>query len=400
MNHNPKKVIVRKSYYTFSREYPAGQIDTGRQHKRHRSKKRTALQILLCVVLFCVVTAVSFFWTDLSLKVSNREPAQEETATAVTDENGVVQTMLTAGSLRAMSVTPESINGRGPVKEIVKQLRRKDCNSVILDFKARNGRLLFASLEQPALLAKASIYSNETVRSAIKQFRNAGISVIARVYCFEDPLIAAQNPAFAVTYLDTQVAWLDKKEEDGGKAWLNPYSSKARNYLLKLLREINAFSISGVILESVCFPTGDNLESATFTGDDNGAARGTILERFVQKAKSVLSPGRFLLLGITADDLRSGNADRYDGRLNSEKLDGMFVHTAGAVNSKNPPKDYETQVNAFSTLESRLTAGQKLVLDLPMAETRRKYVRALEKEGFSDFAFTQDEPEPQPPQDK
>ena len=392
MKKNPKKVIVRKSYYTFSREYPAGQIDTGRQHKRHRSKGRTALQILLFVVLFCAVAGLSFFWTDLSLKISNRAPAQEETATAVTDENGVVQTLLTSGSIRALSAPAESIRDRASVKAVVKQLRRRDCNSVILDFKAKDGRLLFVSLEQPALLAKASRFSNETVRNAIKQFKSAGISVIARVWCFEDPLIAAQNPDFAVTYLDTQVPWLDSKEEDGGKAWLNPYSSKARAYLLKLLQEINAFSVSGVILESVCFPAGDNLDSATFPGESGGAARGGVLERFLEKARDATPQGRFLLVGMTADDLRNGNADLYDGRLNTDKLSGVFVHTAGAVDPEDPPDDYEAQVNGFSTLESRVSAGQTIVLDLPLAETNRKYLRALEKEGFSCLAFTQDEP--------
>lgn len=391
MKKNPNKVIVRKSYYTFSREYPAGQIDTGRRHKRHRSKKRTALQILLCVVLFCAVAALSFFWTDLSLKISNRAPAQEATATAVTDENGVVQTMLTTGGLRALSAPMESIRDRASVKAVVKQLRRRDCSAVILDFKAQDGRLLFASLEQPALLAKASLFSNETVRNAIKQFRNAGFGVIARVFCFEDPLIAAQDPAFAVTYMDTQVPWLDRKEEDGGKAWLNPYSSKARGYLLKLLQEINAFSVSGVILESVCFPVGENLDSATFTGESGGAARSGVLERFLQKARDTVPAERFLLVGMTAEDLRGGNADRYDGRLNTESLDGVFVHTAGAVDSDDPPKDYEAQVNAFSTLESRLLSGQKIVLDLPLSETSRKYLRALEQEGFTCFAFSQDE---------
>ncbi len=391
MKKNPDKVIVRKSYYTFSREYPAGQIDTGRRHRRHRSKKRTALLSLLCAVLFCAAAALSFFWTDLSLKISNRAPAQEETAAAVTDENGAVRTMLTDGGLRALAVPAASIRDRASVKAVIKQLRRRDCNGVILDFKARDGRLLFASLEQPALLAQGSLFRNETVRNAIKQLRNADIGVIARVFCFEDPLIAAQDPAFAVTYMDTQVPWLDKKEEDGGKAWLNPYSGKARGYLLKLLQEINAFAVSGVILESVCFPVGENPETATFSGESGGAARGGVLERFLQKARAAVPADRFMLVGMTADDLRGGNADRYDGRLSFEAADGVFVHTADAGNEDDPPKDYEAQVNAFSTLESRLTAGQKLVLDLPLAQAGRRYLRALEREGFAYFAFTQEE---------
>ncbi len=391
MKKSPNKVVVRNSYYTFSRDYPAGQIHTVRRRSRPRDRRKLFLRILLGVVLFCAVFCLSFFWTDLSLKISNRADAQENSAEAVTDENGVVRTVLSNGSLRALSLSAETIRDRSTVRQSIKQLRRKDCSAVILDFKDRDGRLLFASLEPAALLAKASLYSNDTVRTAIKQYRNAGFSVLARFYCFEDPLIAGRNPDYAVTYMDTQVPWLDKKAEDGGKAWLNPYSGKARSYLLKLLQETQAFAVDGVILESVCFPQSDNIDTATFPGESGGAVRSGVLKRFLEKAKAVLPESRILLVGISADDLRHGNADRYDGRLDTETANGVLVHTAGAVDAKQRPKDYDAQVNAFSTLESRVSPGRAIMLELPVSEVTRKYLRALEKEGFRYLVIGQDD---------
>lgn len=391
MKNDPKKVIVRKSYYTFSKEYPAGNIDTGRNYKRYRSRKKTVLRVLLLALLFCAVLTLTFFWTDLSLKISNRPIDNETQISAATDENGAVVTALTEGELRAMAMPVQTIADRVSVRKSIKQLRRFDCNAVILDFKLRDGHLLYASLEQPALLAKCSLFSNETVRTAIKQYQSAGIHVLARVYCFEDPLIAAQNPAFAVTYMDTQVPWLDKKEEEGGKAWLNPYSGKARAYLLSLLREINAFQISGVILESVCFPDSENLDSATFPGESGGAARNGVLTRFLEKAKEVLSEGRFLLVGMTAADLRRGNDVLYEGTLSSDKIDGYFVHTAGSVDTTEKHFDYESPVNAFETLATHVPNGQAMMLDIPQAEYKDKYARQLIKAGFRHLAITDDE---------
>ena len=396
MKHDPNKVIVRKSYYTFSREYPAGKIDTGRNYKRYRSRKKTVAGGVLLAVLFCVVLALTFFWTDLSLKISNRPIETATQAAAVTNEDGVIRTALNAGSLRAFSVPVQTIADRTSVRKSIKQLRRLDCDSVILDFKTQDGHLLYASLEQPALLAKCSMFSNETVRTAIKQYQNAGLSVIARVFCFEDPIIAARNPAYAVTYMDTQVPWLDKREEAGGKAWLNPYSGKVRAYLLSLLKEINTFSVSGVILESVCFPDGDNLDSATFPGESGGAARSGVLTRFLDKAKNAMPDGRFLLVGITADDLRRGNDTRYDGRLASEKIDGYFVHTAGAVDLTDKPIDYEIPINALTTLQSRAASGQYLMLDIPRAEFKQKYARLLKQNGFLHLAISPDAPLEEP----
>ena len=390
MKNNPKKVVVRKSYYTFSKEYPAGKIDTGKNYKRYRSRKKTVLQAFLLAALFCAVVALAFFWTDLSLKISNRPIEEETQLTAVTDENGVVQTFLTENELRALTAPTQTIRDRSAVRKYIKQLRRNDCNSVILDFKLQDGHLLYASLEQPALLAKCSLFSNETVRSAIKQFQNASIHVIARVFCFEDPIIAAQNPAFAVTYMDTQVPWLDKKAEEGGKAWLNPFSGKARAYLLSLLKEINVFQISGVILESVCFPDGDTIENATFPGESGGASRNGILTRFLEKAKDTLSPGRFLLVGMTANDLRSGNETLFDGSLQSNKIDGYFVHTAGAVDLSESKLDFETPINGFTTLQTHVPDGQAMVLDIPRAEYKNKYGRLLKQNGFIHFAVSED----------
>ncbi len=396
MKHDPNKVIVRKSYYTFSKEYPAGKIDTGKTYKRYRSRKKTVIGVLLLAVLFCAVLAATFFWTDLSLKISNRPIESETQAAAVTNADGVVQTFLNTGDVRAFWVPVQTIADRTSVRKSIKQLRRLDCNSVILDFKTQDGHLLYASLEQPALLAKCSLFSNETVRSAIKQYQNAGVRVIARVFCFEDPLIAARNPAYAVTYMDTQVPWLDKKEEAGGKAWLNPYSGKARAYLLSLLKEMCAFQISGVILESVCFPDSDNLDSATFPGESGGAARNGVLTRFLEKARTAVPDGKFLLVGMTADDLRRGNDIRYDGRLTSDKIDGYFVHTAGAVDLTETPIDYEIPINAFTTLQSRAASGQCMMLDIPRAEFKQKYARLLKQNGFSLLAISQDTPQTQP----
>ncbi len=390
MKNDPKKVIVRKSYYTFSKEYPAGQIDTGRNNKRYRSRKKTVLRVALFALLFCAVLAAAFFWTDLSLKISNRPIDNGTQVTAATNENGAVITALTEGELRAMAVPVQTIADRVSVRKSIRQLRRLDCNGVILDFKLQDGHLLYASLEQPALLAKCSLFSNETVRTAIKQYQGAGIRVIARVYCFEDPLIAAQNPAFAVTYMDTQVPWLDKKQEDGGKAWLNPYSSKARAYLLSLLREINAFQISGVILESVCFPDSENLDSATFPGESGGAARNGVLTRFLEKAKDVLAEDRFLLVGMTSADLRRGNDVLYEGTLSSDKIDGYFVHTAGAVDLTEKQPDYEAPINALETLATHVPNGQAMMLDIPQSEFKEKYARLLLKAGFRLIAITED----------
>ena len=391
MKHKPNKVIVRNSYYTFSRDYPAGQISTGHSYRRNRNRWRTALHVLLFALLFCTVAAAAFCAVDLSLKISGRPIDTQPEITAVSGESGETATLLTDGNeLQALCLPPQTIRDRAAVKASIRQLKRRNCNSVILDFKTQDGRLLYASLQQPALLAGCSMFSNETVRNAIKQYQNASITVLARVYCFEDPTVAALDPAYAVTYMNTQVLWRDKKEEDGGKPWLNPYSSEARAYLLGVLKELSAFNLGGVILESVCFPGGENLSSAFFAGERGGAARNTLLKRFLNKAADTVPDGRFLLAAMTADELQYGSDEKYDGFLSADKLDGIYLHTKGRVEPGVSYGDYLQQVNNYVLLESNLPAGQKLLLELPKEEYSRAYVRTLLRNGFSSLAVTDD----------
>ena len=119
MKNDPKKVIVRKSYYTFSKEYPAGNIDTGRNYKRYRSRKKTVLRVLLLALWFCAVLTLTFFWTDLSLKISNRPIDNETQISAATDENGAVVTALTEGELRAMAMPVQTIADRVSVRKSI-----------------------------------------------------------------------------------------------------------------------------------------------------------------------------------------------------------------------------------------------------------------------------------------
>ena len=385
----PNKVIVRNSYYTFSREYPAGQLSTFRSHRHRRNGARRAGRVLLFVLLFCVVFALSFFAVDLGLKISGRPIASQPDDAAAATADGEGTTLLTDGSeLQALCLEPQTIRDRASVKESIRQLKKRDCNSVILDFKTQDGRLLFASLQQPALLAGCSMFSNETVRNAIKQYQNASIHVFARVYCFEDPMIAALDPAYAVTYMNTQVLWRDKKEDAGGKPWLNPYSAGARKYLLGVLEELSAFNLGGVILESVCFPSGDNLSSAFFAGESGGASRSGVLKRFLNKAAAVVPDDRFLLVGVSADELQYGSDEKYDGFMTNDNIDGVYLHTKGRVDPATKYADYLQQINNYVLLESNLPAGQKLLLEIPQEEYSRAYVRTLRRNGFVRLALT------------
>ena len=369
-----QRVIVRQSFYTFSKEYPAGKIAISRR-RRKADKKGRFLRFLAAAVCFLFLVCVAFFFTDLAFRFSNRA--------IEADTPAAVRAMPDLTRLRALALQPEAISGKERVKKAIKQLRRQDCNTVVLDFKTQDGRLLYSSGEAMAVASKCSIYNNETVRDALKQFHAAGFNVIARVYCFEDARIAAANPDLAAKYLNTQVPWLDDLEENGGKPWLNPYNREARTYIKNLLSEICVFDVQGVLMQSVCFPAGEDPASATFPGEELSVDRSTLLQNFIASLKKLLPENRCLLIGADAQDLQNGSDARYAGEPIFDSADGVVCDTAirpeGYTLTK---KDhFSSVISLYNAIRNKAGTGV-LILEIPKEEVSGSYLRALRRSGL------------------
>ena len=378
-----KSVRVRNSYYTFSKEYPAGNIEINHKRKKNKARRKTWLRILLLLICFVAVMALSFFLVDLGLKYSNKEIAKAEPA-AETEET---LTLLSSGGVKGLYMPYDKLSDKKFIKDFIKEIQRKDCNSVVIDFKSADGHIVYSSLSQYALLGKCAVYDNETVRAAIDQFRSSSIEVIARVFCFEDPLIASLDPTLAVKYLNTDVPWLDKLEDEGGKPWLNPYSSKARNYIKEIVSEIYKFGVGGIILESVCFPEGDNIESAVFSGEENGVPRNELLRNFITSIRNSVKPDCFVILGTAAQDVISVNDLKYSGTVTANGSDGICADTAIRESQfVCDRKDrYSSILSMYSSMKAKTGEETPLVLKINMDEYSAKYIRALRRCGYENY---------------
>jgi hypothetical protein len=140
----------------------------------------------------------------------------------------------------------------------------------------------------------------------------------------------------AVKYRDTDILWLDNSADQGGRAWLNPYSKEAKDYIVEIAVELIQMGFYQIILDSVQFPTGYSLELAGY-GPDATIEKVDALKNFMQEIESavavaggeamlyvnavhisdsvVLSPyeingldiaGKRYVVGITPSSMRSG----------------------------------------------------------------------------------------------
>lgn len=385
--HRKKKVFtkndklrVRKSYYTFSREYPQGFVRIERSKKS--INKKQVRKATLYTVCFLVLACLSYFAVSLMLGISYKEVDDTQQSPASYSE---YDTLLQQG-IKALYVPVSRLGDDSYIKDVTKQVKRRNCNSVVIDFKTNEGKLAYSSLQENAIGAKSALYDNDTVRQALTIFSNEHIAVVAKLYCFEDPAVSNTNPDLAVKYMDTDVNWLDGGDDNGGKAWLNPYSKRVRNYLCAIAKEINAFGINAFILESLQFPGGENISGATYPGEKNESNRNAALKSVINSIKDSLPENAIILFSQSAGDAVSGNDSIYYGSMSDISTYGVAVDTRDRPISISVDKKtgFVSVLSMYSSIAAQYP-NKTIVPIIDMTEYSYSYIRSMKKSGYTSF---------------
>ncbi len=376
---------VRNSYYTFSREYPAGNIPLKRRiHLRFKSEHtKKSLYALLAIVVVCF----SFFSVRLLLDISYKAPETDNSSAVIYEE--AEQSVLAGDGFRALYMPYEKLGDTFYIRSFIKKIERKDCNGVVIDFKAENGKLCYSSLNHHAINGKCAIFDNNTVREALSIFRKENITVAARVFCFLDNTIPIQSPSLAVKYMGTDVNWIDAAMGSEGKTWLNPCSEDAQSYLLDIIKELHSFNIDGFILEKCHFPDSGNTDGATYPGEKKFKSKNAALKTFISSVKDILNEDDdFLIITKNADDALNGNKKIYSGNINSAKFDGIAAYTLSRPEDITLDKktDYSAMLGMFSSIEQN-HKEKAFIPIIDFSEYSRKYIRTVKKNCSSFILF-------------
>lgn len=374
---------VRNSYYTFSREYPAGNIPLQRRmHLRFKSKHtKNSLLALLAAIAVCV----SFFGVRLLLDISYKAPDKSDSSSAVVESE---QSVLEAEGFRAMYMPYERLGDTFYIRSFINKLEKKDCNGVVIDFKTESGKLCYSSLNLHAINARCAIFDNNTVRKALSIFRKEGITVAARIFCFLDNTIPAQSPSLAIKYMDTDVNWIDAEMGGEGKTWLNPCSKAAQRYLLEIINELNSFNIHGFILEKCHYPDNGNAEGASFPGLKDFKNKNEAITSFIANVKKLLDSDDFLIVTKSATEAVEGNSEIYSGSINKAPFDAVAAYTLNRPEDivLDKKTDYADMLSLFSSIENN-HEGKAFIPVIDFEEYSRKYMRTVKKNCSSYILF-------------
>lgn len=373
------RLRVKKSYYTFSREYPAGNIPIKRRKNRNRYSGilKSVLSCVLCFLLVCL----SFFTVSLGLEISKSNPDPTDASPSEIGES-----LLESEGIRAIYMPYEYLGNTKQLKKFVREAEKKNCNSVVITFKTIDGKLNYSSSLEYAIKGRCSSFYNDTVRGAVDIFKENGLSVIAKLYCFSDEAVAVSSPELAVKYMDTDINWLDGSDENGGKPWLDPTLTENRSYITDIMKELYALGIKGFILENCYFPDSNNVGTATFFESETPESRNDSLRMLFTNTKEALPKDAFILMSYTATDAVTGNEALYSGSLADADYHGFTADLS--VREPGYTVDKKSKFSSMLSLLALIKASnpdKEFIPVISIDEYSSKYISAITKAGYTNY---------------
>ncbi len=298
-------------------------------HRGRRSvfRKRSPLpRIIGGIVATVAVVALGFFgakWvnehpvtpsTDTSAPTVSAPTASAPADTTPTHP-ATPDTPATADTVRGFYL-PFSALTSDNLTATLNAAKQAGFNAVLFDLKDAEGNLYYSFTSNSAVQVNsftANALTAEQLKNLFSAIRGAGLNPIPRLYAFQDNLGAKALADARISHKSNSGwVWYDGNPQNGGKAWLNPYSDAAHSYVIGLATELKAAGAAAVMLDGVQFPR--QTSSASFGSSTNTTLKpDEILALFTDKARQALGEDCPLLLTCTAESALGTATQVYGG---------------------------------------------------------------------------------------
>ena len=283
-------------------------------------------------------------------------PSQEETGTGI----------------HSVYVPQSVLTDSAQLDAFIQSLENTQINTVVFELKADDGTVLYQSQLEQVAQVQAQAQDAYSLTEVTEKFQAAGLKPVGILHAFQDHLATKLGSSYPIKYNNTDVTWLDDFPDQGGRSWLNPYSTDAQAYLISLANEAVDMGVENIVLDSVFFPSMGGSEMATFGSASKEKTREQVLTDFVSDVRSsVESKGAQVWLKVNATDLFEDSTQSYGG-------DPLAV-SGGMLMVSLVPEQFGTSYtsDAFSMEKPVTTPGQTV-------ETAMKAIQSLS----SDDSYT------------
>lgn len=293
-----------KGYYGFQKKYPSRRGERPIHESRKAKKRERIRTILFCVFLCCLFVGV-FIFAKFCYNLSTRplDDSIIEEAPTITADN--------LGTVRATYLQNDILDDVGKLNDFLETAKENGFNSVLLDFKTKDGVLTYDSKLMSYSGAEKIVKIDSSLLERIKL---KGFLILGRVYCFEDTIAPQRLNAYVYENVEKTRIWFDDSAITGGRVWLDPTNSKATNYIASVIDEVTSLGVDCVYLDSVQFPESRTGAVPVYTEDDTTLNRNLVLMKFIEKAVNSANK-KPVILGFPLECADGGNTEKWGGTL-------------------------------------------------------------------------------------
>lgn len=161
--------------------------------------------------------------------------------------------------VKGLYLTAYSAGSAKKMDEIISLIDKTELNAVVIDIKDYSGKILYDSQLKIVNDLKTDENRLGNVQSLIKKLHDKHIYVIARQTVFQDPVLAAKKPEWAIKNKSGNL-WRDNK----GLAWVDPSKKEVWSYNVAIAKEAIGFGFDEINFDYVRFPSDGNMSQAVF----------------------------------------------------------------------------------------------------------------------------------------
>jgi|RhiMethySRZTD1v2_1073278.scaffolds.fasta_scaffold37529_5 hypothetical protein len=255
--------------------------DRRRQARRRRTVRRTA--VLGVVALAAAGTTVGArFLTERDAHVAGTAGDQPATAAAAPVEPKP-EPRPYPDEIRGVHVTMALASIPGKIDQYL-SLTKHGLNTLELDIKDENGEVGFRKPKVPLAREVGAAKDYYDPAEVAEKAHAAGVYLIGRIVCFEDPILSQNAPRYAIRTTSGGV-WTTA----AGLGWVNQYDKRVWDYNIALGKAAAKAGFDEIQFDYVRFPTDGDLSSAVFHGKTD-QTKTQVITSFAKYAGEQLKP--------------------------------------------------------------------------------------------------------------
>jgi len=173
---------------------------------------------------------------------------------------------------------------------LIQIIHRSGLNSLVVDVKDSDGAVTYYTPDVPLAVEIGACFKEPRknrcgdIKAALKKLKDNHIHTIARIVCFNDPILARHHKEWAILSKAGGI-WLGR-----GKPWVDPTIPQVQQYPIDLAKDAIKQGFDEIQWDYVRFPSDGNVKLCKYHHDVGKGQAAIVIAKFLQKAYAMLKP--------------------------------------------------------------------------------------------------------------